>query len=89
MAPNVFHIGVEENVSVTLFDAAKPMTVKLYLQDYPHRRKTFSAVRAVLPPQPDEYIRCRHLPGRRPPRPHIITHQLASKIGRRRARGYK
>jgi len=54
MAPNVFHIGVEENVSVTLLDAAKLVTVKLYLQDYPHRRKTFSAVRAVLPPQPSE-----------------------------------
>ena len=54
MAPNVFHIGVEEKVSVTVFDAGKPVTVKLYLQDYPHRRKTFSAVQAVLPPQPGE-----------------------------------
>ena len=51
MAPNVFHIGVEEKVSVTVFDAGKPVTVKVYLQDYPHRRKTFSEVQAVLSSQ--------------------------------------
>ena len=44
MAPNVFNIGVTEEVSVSVFDAASPVTVKLYLQDYPHRRKTFSQV---------------------------------------------
>ena len=44
MAPNVFHIGVAEQVSVSVFDAGIPVTVKLYLQDYPHRRKTFSQV---------------------------------------------
>jgi len=44
MAPNVFHIGVKEQVSISVFDAANPVTVKLYLQDYPHRRKTFSRV---------------------------------------------
>ena len=54
MAPNVFHIGVEERVSVTVFDAGQPVTVKLYLQDYPHRRKTFSEVQAVLPAQKGE-----------------------------------
>ena len=51
MAPNVFHIGVEEKVSVTLYDATQSVTVKLYLQDYPHRRKTFSEVQVTLPPQ--------------------------------------
>ena len=44
MAPNVFHIGVKEQVSISVFDAGNPVTVKLYLQDYPHRRKTFSRV---------------------------------------------
>ena len=44
MAPNVFHIGVAEQVSVSVFDAGIPVTVKLYLQDYPHRKKTFSQV---------------------------------------------
>lgn len=48
MAPNVFHIGVKEKVSVAVFDAAQPVTVKLYLQDYPHRRKTFSQVQGVV-----------------------------------------
>ncbi|KAL9988934.1 hypothetical protein ACROYT_G003430 [Oculina patagonica] len=51
MAPSIFHIGVEEKVSVTVFDAGQPVTVKLYLQDYPNRRKTFSEVEEVLQPQ--------------------------------------
>ena len=44
MAPNVFHIGVTEHVSIAVFDAGNPVNVKLYLQDYPRRRKTFSQV---------------------------------------------
>ena len=44
MAPNMFHIGVEEKVSITVFDAGQAVTVKLYLQDYPQRQKTFSQV---------------------------------------------
>lgn len=48
MAPNVFHIAVDEKVSISLFDNAQPVTVKLYLQDFPHRRKTFSQVQGVV-----------------------------------------
>ena len=48
MAPNVFHIGGEEKVSISVFDNAQPVTVKLYLQDFPHRRKTFSQVQGVV-----------------------------------------
>lgn len=48
MAPNVFHIGVEEKVSISVFDNAQPVTVKLYLQDFPHRQKTFSQVQGVV-----------------------------------------
>lgn len=44
----MFHIGVQEKVSVTVFDAPQPVTVKLYLQDYPHRQKTFSEVQGVV-----------------------------------------
>ena len=44
MAPNVLHIGVTEQVSIAIFDAGNPVNVKLYLQDCPHRRKTFSQV---------------------------------------------
>lgn len=40
----MFHIGVEEKVSITVFDAGQAVTVKLYLQDYPQRQKTFSQV---------------------------------------------
>ena len=54
MDPNVFRIGVEEKVSVTVFDAGKPVTVKVYLQDYPHRRRNFSEVQAVLSSQPGD-----------------------------------
>lgn len=43
----MFHIGVQEKVSVTVFDALQPVTVKLYLQDYPHRQRTFSEVQGV------------------------------------------
>ncbi|PFX26602.1 cobra venom factor-like [Stylophora pistillata] len=50
IAPSVFHIGVEENVSVAVYDAMQPVTVKLYLQDYPFRRKTFSPTEATLQP---------------------------------------
>jgi len=48
MAPNVFHIGVKEQVSISVFDAGNPVTVKLYLQDYPHRQKTFSQVQGQV-----------------------------------------
>ena len=44
MAPNVFHVGVKEQVSITLFDSGNSVNVQLYLQDYPHRRKTFSRI---------------------------------------------
>ena len=40
----MFHIGVTEQVSISVFDAGIPVNVKLYLQDYPHRKKTFSQV---------------------------------------------
>ena len=43
-APNVFHIGDKEPVTISVFDAVKPVTVKLYLQDYANRQKTFSKV---------------------------------------------
>ena len=49
LSPNVFHIGVKEKVSITVFDAGpNPVNVKLYLQDYPNRRNTFSQVQGVV-----------------------------------------
>jgi len=44
MAPNVFRIGVTTQVSISVFDAPKPVNVKLYLRHYPHGQKTFSQV---------------------------------------------
>lgn len=46
----MFHVGVEENVSVAVYDSMQPVTVKLYLQDYPFRRKTFSPNQVTLQP---------------------------------------
>ncbi|XP_070581805.1 complement C3-like [Ptychodera flava] len=43
-APNVFRLGVDETVSVTIFNVNNPVTVRLYLQDYPNRQKTFAEV---------------------------------------------
>lgn len=48
MAPNVFHLGVDVQVSVSVFDANQPVTVKIYLQDYPQRQKTFSQVQGLV-----------------------------------------
>ena len=43
-APNVFHIGVEETVSVSVYNVSQRLKIKLYLQDYPNRQKIlFSA----------------------------------------------
>nr|BAJ05269.1 complement component C3 precursor [Diadumene lineata] len=45
-APNVFHVGVPENVSVVVSGQNAPVTVQVYLQDYPHRKKIFSQIQA-------------------------------------------
>lgn len=60
MAPNVFHIGVEEKVSISVFDNAQPVTVKLYLQDFPHRRKTFSQVQGVVNQGKFHFLKRQH-----------------------------
>lgn len=59
MAPNVFHIGVNEQVSIAVFDAGNPVNVKLYLQDYPHRQKTFSQVHGQVKPGKSHFASTR------------------------------
>ena len=59
MAPNVFHIGVNEQVSIAVFDAGNPVNVKLYLQDYPHRQKTFSQVQGQVKPGKSHFASTR------------------------------
>ncbi|XP_006822149.1 uncharacterized protein LOC102802869, partial [Saccoglossus kowalevskii] len=46
-APNIFRVGVEQTVSVTVFNADQ-VNVELYLQDYPDRKKTFSQTEGVF-----------------------------------------
>ena len=48
LAPNVFHIGVEEKVLISIFDNVQPVIVKIYLQDFPYRSKKFSQVQGVV-----------------------------------------
>lgn len=43
-APNLLRVGVEETVSVSVFDVDGVVDVQLELQDYPNGRKTFSRV---------------------------------------------
>lgn len=62
MAPNVFHIGVNEQVSIAVFDAGNPVNVKLYLQDYPHRKKTFSQVQGQVKPGKSYFANTRGSP---------------------------
>ena len=50
MAPNVFHSGVTEKVSVSVFDASQPVTVKLYVQDYPYQQRILSQAQGVVQP---------------------------------------
>ncbi|XP_019632208.1 PREDICTED: ophiophagus venom factor-like [Branchiostoma belcheri] len=40
--PNLLKVGTEETVSVNVFNVANPVRVKVYLQDYPDRKTTFS-----------------------------------------------
>ncbi|XP_078580350.1 complement C3-like [Branchiostoma floridae x Branchiostoma japonicum] len=40
--PNLLKVGTEETVSVNIFNVPNPVRVKVYLQDYPDRKSTFS-----------------------------------------------
>nr|BAH22724.1 complement component C3 precursor [Nematostella vectensis] len=48
ISPDVFHVGEPERVSIAVYDVPSPVTVKVYLQDYPNRRKTFSQAQAAF-----------------------------------------
>ena len=43
-APNLLRVGVEETVSISVFDVNGDVNIQLALQDFPNRRKTFSQV---------------------------------------------
>ncbi|XP_028394711.1 complement C3-like [Dendronephthya gigantea] len=43
-APNLLRVGIEETVSVSVFDVNGDVDIQLSLQDFPNRRKTFSRV---------------------------------------------
>lgn len=63
LSPNVFHVGVEEQVSITVHGVNQPVTVQLYLQDFPHRRKTFSNVQGVFNQDTPGFLKVKVNPG--------------------------
>ena len=43
-SPNLLRVGVEETVSISVFDVNGEVDIQLSLQDFPLRRRTFSVV---------------------------------------------
>ena len=47
-APNIFHLGVEETISVILYNTDKPVNVTVVAQDFPDKKRNLSAVNGVF-----------------------------------------
>ena len=47
-APNIFHVGVEESVSVTIYNAKRPVGVTLVAQDFPNMQRNLTTVSGVF-----------------------------------------
>ena len=47
-APNVFHIGVEETISVILYNTNKPVNVTVIAQDFPDKQRNLSAASGIF-----------------------------------------
>ena len=47
-APNIFHVGVEETVSVIVYNSHRPVNVTVIAQDYPDKNRNLSAVSGVF-----------------------------------------
>lgn len=50
LAPNVFHVGIEEKVSVTVTGVRHPVKVLLFVHDYPGRKTNFSHTEGLFKP---------------------------------------
>ncbi|XP_031570486.1 A.superbus venom factor 1-like [Actinia tenebrosa] len=48
LAPNVFHVGLEETVAVTVTGVTRPVKVKFFLQEFPNRKTNFSHVEGLF-----------------------------------------
>ena len=47
-APNIFHLGVEETISVILYNTDKPVKVTVIAQDFPDKKRNLSAANGVF-----------------------------------------
>lgn len=47
-APNIFHLGVEETISVILYNTDKPVNVTVIAQDFPDKKRNLSAANGVF-----------------------------------------
>ena len=47
-APNIFHVGVDETVSVIVYNSHRPVNVTVIAQDYPHKTRNLTATSGVF-----------------------------------------
>ena len=47
-APNIFHLGIEEAISVIVYNSDKPVNVTVIAQDFPDKKRNLSAVSGVF-----------------------------------------
>jgi len=47
-APNIFHVGVEETVSVIAFNSHRPVHVTIIAQDYPDKNRNLTVASGVF-----------------------------------------
>ena len=47
-APNIFHVGVEETISVIVYNSDKPVTVTVIAQDFPDKNRNLTAASGVF-----------------------------------------
>lgn len=47
-APNIFHLGVEETVSVIIYSSDRPVNVTVIVQDFPDKKKNLAAASGVF-----------------------------------------
>ncbi|XP_064617744.1 LOW QUALITY PROTEIN: complement C3-like [Liolophura sinensis] len=59
VGPNVFRIDAEETVSLVSFKLEKPIQVSVFLQDHPHRKKTYSEKTVSLEPYKPQTVKLK------------------------------
>ena len=47
-APNIFHLGVEETVSVIIYGSDRPVSVTMIAQDFPDKKRNLAVASGVF-----------------------------------------